>query len=107
MSGDGRIDVSPDGQKLLLGIDMDEEAHRKDWDGPLPAVWTLDLASKKRPASPRRSVWLGRGAGSILDRVFPQPGRRRKNRVAPQDAPAGGAMSKAITKGVTQPSVSH
>ena len=47
MSSAGRIDVSPDGQRLLLGIDMGEEAHRKDWDGPLPAVWTLDLATKK------------------------------------------------------------
>jgi TolB protein len=47
MSSSGRIDVSPDGQHLLLGIDMNEESHRKDWDGPLPAIWIFDLATQK------------------------------------------------------------
>ncbi|PYK04183.1 MAG: translocation protein TolB [Verrucomicrobia bacterium] len=46
MSGDGRIDVSPNGKRLLLGIDMSEESHRKDWDGPLPALWSFDLDSQ-------------------------------------------------------------
>ncbi len=43
MSGDCRIDVSPDGKHLLLGIEMGEEANRKDWDGPVPALWSFDL----------------------------------------------------------------
>jgi len=47
MSGDGRIDVSPDGKRLLLSIDMGEESGRKDWDGPLPALWAFDLRSQK------------------------------------------------------------
>jgi TolB protein len=47
MSGDGRIDVSPDGKRLLLSIDMGEESGRKDWDGPLPALWSFDLQSQK------------------------------------------------------------
>jgi TolB protein len=47
MSGDGRISVSPDGKRLLLSIDMGEEHHRKDWDGPPPALWSFDLASHK------------------------------------------------------------
>jgi len=47
MSGDGRIDVSPDGNRLLLSIDMSEESGRKDWDGPLPALWAFDLQSQK------------------------------------------------------------
>ncbi len=47
MSGDGRIDVSPDGKRLLLSVDMGEESGRKDWDGPLPALWALDLQSQK------------------------------------------------------------
>src|SRR3954471_5137033 len=40
MSGDGHIDVSPDGKRLLLSVDMGEESRRTDWDGPLPAVWS-------------------------------------------------------------------
>ena len=47
MSGDGRIDVSPDGKRLLLSIDMGEESGRTDWDGPLPALWAFDLESQK------------------------------------------------------------
>jgi TolB protein len=47
MSGDGRIDASPDGKRLLLSIDMGEESGRKDWDGPLPALWAFDLQSQK------------------------------------------------------------
>jgi len=47
MSGDGRIDVSPDGKRLLLSIDIGEESGRKDWDGPLPALWSFDLESQK------------------------------------------------------------
>jgi TolB protein len=47
MSGDGRIDVSPDGKRLLLSIDMGEESGRKNWDGPVPALWAFDLQSKK------------------------------------------------------------
>lgn len=47
MSGDGRIDVSQDGKRLLLSIDMGEESNRKDWDGPSPALWAFDLQSQK------------------------------------------------------------
>jgi TolB protein len=47
MSGDGRIDVSPDGKRLLLSIDIGEESGRKDWDGPSPALWAFDLESQK------------------------------------------------------------
>jgi TolB protein len=47
MSGDGRIEVSPDGKRLLLGADMRGESGRKDWDGPTPALWVFDLQSQK------------------------------------------------------------
>src|SRR5262245_1090919 len=61
MSGDGRIDVSPDGQRLLLSIDMGEESGRKDWDGPLPALWAFDLQSQKatRLTSKKLFGWDG------------------------------------------------
>jgi TolB protein len=47
MGGNGRIEVSPDGKRLLLSVDMHEESGRKDWDGPLPALWAFDLQSQK------------------------------------------------------------
>ncbi len=42
-----RFAVSPDGKALLMSVDMDEDIQRKDWDGPPPALWTLDLATEK------------------------------------------------------------
>jgi len=46
MSGDIRLNVSPDGKMLLLDIEMDEK-ERKGWDGPPPSIWTMDLATEK------------------------------------------------------------
>jgi len=45
MTGEARIDISPDGHRLLLSVDMDEEYDRKDWDGPVPALWSFDLST--------------------------------------------------------------
>jgi TolB protein len=108
MSGDGRIDVSPDGRKLLLGIDMGEEAHRKDWDGPLPAVWTLDLASKKGTRLTPKKIfgwdgcWIDDATVFFLSQAAGE-----KSASLYKMASTGGAMSKPVTKGVSQPSVSR
>ena len=61
MSGDGRIDVSPDGKRLLLSIDMGEEPGCQDWDGPLPALWAFDVQSQKatRLTSKKLFGWDG------------------------------------------------
>ena len=79
MSGDGRIDVSPDGRRLLLSIDMGEEANRKDWDGPLPALWAFDLESQLATRlTPKKlfgwdGVWLDNDNILFLSRA---PGER-------------------------------
>ena len=84
MSGDGRIDMSPDGKRLLLSIDMGEESGRKNWDGPLPALWAFDLQSKKATRlTPKKlfgwdGVWLdndnilflSRAAGEKEDSIY-------------------------------------
>ena len=84
MSGDGRIDVSPDDKRLLLSIDMGEESGRKDWDGPLPALWAFDLQSQKAiRLTPKKlfgwdGVWLdkdnilflSRAAGEKNDSIY-------------------------------------
>jgi TolB protein len=61
MSGDGRIDVSPNGNRLLLSIDMDEDYTRKDWDGPVPALWSFDLTTQTavRLSSKKLFAWDG------------------------------------------------
>jgi TolB protein len=46
MGGDVRLHASSDGTKLLMDVEMDEK-ERKGWDGPPPAIWTLDLSTDK------------------------------------------------------------
>jgi TolB protein len=46
MSGDVRLDASPDGKYLLMDVEMDEK-ERKGWDGPPAAIWKLDLTTEK------------------------------------------------------------
>jgi len=72
MSGDGRIDVSPDGERLLLSIDM------------LPALWAFDVPSQKATRlTPKKlfgwdGVWLdnnnilflSRAAGEKEDSIY-------------------------------------
>ena len=84
MSGDCRIDVSPDGKRLLLSIEMGEESGRKDWDGPLPALWSFDLQSQKATRlTPKKlfgwdGVWidnnnilfLSKAAGEKEDSIY-------------------------------------
>jgi TolB protein len=84
MSGDGRIDVSRDGKRLLLSVDMGEESGRKDWDGPVPALWSFDLESQKATRlTPKKlfgwdGVWLdndnvlflSREAGEKNDSIY-------------------------------------
>lgn len=108
MSGDGRIDVSPDGKKLLLGIDMGEEARRKDWDGPLPALWTLDLESKKGTRLTSRKLfgwdgcWLDDSTVLFLSQAVGE-----KTASIHKMSVSGGVPSKPLAKDVRYPTVSR
>jgi TolB protein len=44
MNSGGRLAISPNDGTLLVDVDMDEDASRKDWDGPPPAIWSVDLS---------------------------------------------------------------
>jgi len=79
MSGDGRIDVSPDGKRLLLSIDMGEESGRKDWDGPLPALWGVrSPIAKGDQVNAKKTFRLGRGLDRQQQHSLSQQSRRRK-----------------------------
>lgn len=48
MDSNVKLDVSPDGKTLMVELNSgDAEPERKDWDGPAPSIWTLDLATEK------------------------------------------------------------
>jgi TolB protein len=43
-----RLEVSPDGKRMVMAVDMDnEEAKMPDWDGPPPSVWVFDIGAEK------------------------------------------------------------
>lgn len=47
MSSGSGMAVSPDGKYLLMDADMPTSTSIKDWDGPPPALWTLEIQSGK------------------------------------------------------------
>jgi TolB protein len=65
MDSSKRLSVSEDGNSLLIDANMDDEESPKDWAGPPPAIWLLDIASgKARRLTPKKSYasdscWLG------------------------------------------------
>ncbi len=54
LNSGARLVPSPDGRQLLIDVDMDEDTTMKDWDGPPPAVFVVDLEAKSaRRLTPR------------------------------------------------------
>ena len=86
MDGDSRIDISPDGKRLLLTIDMATEmpSRKAVWIGPVNALWSFDLESQNAVrVTPKHllgldGVWidndnilfLGRAAGQKDDSIY-------------------------------------
>ncbi len=108
MSGDTRLDVSPDGKILLMDIAMNEESKRKDWDGPLPAIWALDLATEKATRLTPKSLyawdcqWLD--ADSIL--FVNQDAGEKTQSIYRMSAAGHGKDRKRLVKDARTPSAS-
>jgi TolB protein len=47
MNSASRLEISPNGQHLIFEVDLAAEHGRTNWDGPQPAIYTLDLAAEK------------------------------------------------------------
>ena len=56
MSGNVRLDASPDGRTLLMDVEMDEK-ERKGWEGPPASIWTFDLATEKATRLTPKSLY--------------------------------------------------
>jgi TolB protein len=65
MDSSKRLSISADGKRLLIDVNMDEEASLKNWEGPPPAIWLFDIPSAKATRlTPKKSYasdscWLG------------------------------------------------
>jgi TolB protein len=109
MSGDTRLGVSADGKTLLMDIAMNEESDRKDWDGPLPAIWAFDLASEKATRVTPKSLyawdcfWLN--ADSIL--FVSQATGDKESSIYRMSVAGHGKDSKRLVKNARTPSASR
>lgn len=108
LNSGARLEVSPDGTRLLVDVDMDEEVTRKDWDGPPAAVWSLDLASGKatRITPPKVFGWDACWAGEneILHVMMP-PGEKETSIYRRSLEP--GAKPKLVARSARTPSISQ
>ncbi len=59
LNSGARLSPTPEGKQLLVDVDMDEDVTMKDWDGPPPSVFLVDVASKsaKRLTPKGAFVW--------------------------------------------------
>ncbi len=106
MSGDGRIDVSPDGKRLLLSIDMGEESGRKDWDGPLPALWAFDLQSQKATRLTSKKLFGWDGCWIDNDNILFLSQAAGEKEASIYRISTNGKNLKRLIKGARMPSVS-
>jgi TolB protein len=106
MSGDDRIDVSPDGKHLLLSVQMSEEHNRKDWDGPQPALWSFDLTTQKsvRLTPKKLFAWDGCWIDDTNILFLSQPAGEKAASIYRMST--DGKNLKRLTKDARLPSVS-
>ena len=103
-----RLAISPDGNTLLMDIDQAEEHHRKDWDGPQPSIWSLDLATEKAvrvtPATmfAWEAAWL-----SDSEILFQEQGAKEKDPSIYRSPVADLKARKLVLKNARVPSVSR
>ena len=98
-----------DGKTLLMDIAMNEESDRKDWDGPLPAIWALDLATEKAKRLTPKSLyawdcsWLN--ADSIL--FVGQMAGEKESSIYRMSVTGHGKDAKRLVKNARTPSTSR
>lgn len=99
--------IGADGHTLLMDADMDEDMKRKDWDGPPPAIWTLDLStSKATRITPKgffgwNPAWVSES--EILCNAQPEKSRQRSIYRLSVD----GKKREVLIKNAENPSVSR
>jgi TolB protein len=107
MDSSKRLSISADGKRLLINVNMDEEASLKDWEGPPPAIWLFDIPSAKATRlTPKKSYasdscWLGDADFLIVD----ADKQGKTNSI--YHASIDGWMPRLLIKNAVNPSVSN
>jgi TolB protein len=106
MDSSKRLSVSDDGQRLLIGVNMDQEESPKDWEGPPPAIWLFDIPSGKATRlTPKMSYasdscWLNPSEYLLVDSA------KNEKTSSIYQASIGGGTPRRLIKNAADPSVS-
>ncbi len=99
--------ASPDGHTLLMDVDMDESVTRKDWDGPPPSLWMLDLTTKTATRLVPKGTFAWHGCWVSENEVlFVSQGAADKEQSIHRLTP-GGQDRPRLLKNADSPSVSR
>ena len=107
MTSASHMSVSPDGNSLLLDMEVtDEEVNRKDWDGPPPSIWKLDLTSEKAVRLTPKGLfgWYGIWLGNDEILFVSQAANEKQPSLWRMDSK--GENRKLVVKNADRPSVS-
>lgn len=107
MSSGGRLAPSPDGRTLLVDVEMDEDVMRTDWDGPPPAIWSLDMSSGQATRITPKGVFAWQPCWLTSDAFLCSLQPASASRPSIYRMSADGRMRQALIKDAESVSVSH
>jgi TolB protein len=107
MSSGVRLAVSPNGGTLLVDVEMDEDVTRKDWDGPPPSIWSLNLANGRATRLTPKGLfaWEPCWVSTEAFLCLVQPVSAREPSIYRMSA--DGKMRQALIKNARDPSASR
>lgn len=106
MSSGNRISLSPDGKTLLLDIEMATEHHRKNWEGPQPALWLLPVNGDKATRLTKNSLFAWDGVWLSNDEILFLSQGAKENKASLYRGAIKNLEPKLILKDARTPSVS-
>jgi TolB protein len=86
---------------------MGEEAKRKDWDGPLPALWTFEIATQKAIRITPKSLFGWDGCWMDDENVLFLSQATGEKSASVYRISTSGKNPKRLIKDARFPSVSH
>jgi TolB protein len=108
LSSGSQLAVSPDSKTLLLDVEMEEESvNVTDWDGPPPAIWTLDIGSEKTTRLTPKGMLASQGCWLDADNILFTSQARGEKHPSIYRMSRDGKERKVYLKNATTPSVSR
>lgn len=105
MDSNVRFSVSPDGKTLLVELNSEAVPELKDWDGPAPTIWALDLATEKARQVTAQFWWEPRWISDYEFLCIHQGAREKEPSV--YRVSADGKKRELVVRDATGPSATR